>query len=321
MPILFCNVGWMERYQGLRSGDQISGGGSYVMKEGRGHEICNFSPDNNTFYGYVQPPGEQINIERIGKGSHNESIGGVTVVWTATRPGGGTAIVGWYKDATVFRSYQKFTKAPLAQSRNGIDGYWIKAPVSKATLLPVDARVFEVPRQVKGGMGQSNILYADSPASAPLVKRVAGFMNKGQTRRLRGQNRPTKQDQEKKAKIEKAAIRACCDHFESLGYEVESVEKDNVGWDLQAMAGRSSLRIEVKGLSGTVFSVELTPNEYQAFLQQADDYRLAVVLNTLEAPKLSICRYSKEQGTWVIEGRKNNALDIQIKQSASIKCI
>lgn len=321
MTILFCNVGWMERYQGLRSGDQISGGGAFVKKEGRGHEVCNFIPDKGILYGYVQPPGKQIDIDRIGASSDDDSIDGVTVVWTAGPPGGGTVIVGWYKDATIFRSYQKFHKAPVAQSQNGIDGYWIKAPFASATLLPLDARLFEIPRAVKGGIGQSNVWYADSAESAPLVKKIRAMIKSGRTPNIKKPKRGRAQDQEKKIKVEKAAIRACCAHFENLGYDVVSVEKDNVGWDLVATAGRSSLRIEVKGLSGTLFSIELTPNEYNAFTQQAGDYRLAVVVNALVNPSLSICRYSDEQGTWVIESDGSRKLEIKIKQSASITCI
>ena len=69
--------------------------------------------------------------------------------------------------------------------------------------------------------------------------------------------------------------------------------------------------------------MELTPNEFQTFLQQADDYRLAVVLNALEieTAELFICRYSKEQSVWLIEGREGSSLSIQVKESASIKCI
>jgi hypothetical protein len=320
MTILFCNVGWMERYQGLRSGDRIRGGGTYVTKEGRGHEICNFSPDKETLYGYVQPPGEQININRMGANNDDVSIDGVTVVWTAGPPSGGTTIVGWYKDATVFRNYQRFKKVPTVQSQNGIDGYWIKAPFASATLLPVDARVFDIPRAVKGGIGQSNVWYADSPESAPLVKMVRSMIEDGKTTHIAKQKRGQKQDQEKKAEVERVAIRVCCAYFENLGYEIKSVEKDNVGWDFVAKAGRSSLRIEVKGLSGEAFSIELTPNEYNAFVQQKSDYRLAVVVSALENPSLSICRYSEEVGAWIIEGKEGRVLEIKVKQSASILC-
>ncbi len=321
MAVIFCNVGWMEHYHGLKHGDQIVGGGSYVKEEGRGHEICNFAPSRNILYGYVQPPGAQIDIERIGASADDESIHGVTVIWTATRPTGGTAVVGWFKNATVFRKYQQFPKPPEIQQQNDIDGYWIKAPLEQANLLPVDERTLEIPRQVKGGMGQANIWYADKPESASIVKRVLDLVGGKRTQPVITKGRKGKQDQERKAEIEKSAIRLCCEHFEGFGYSVESVEKDNVGWDLEATSGKTLLRIEVKGLSGSVFSVELTPNEYRAFGQQSDAYRLAVVTNALESPELFICRYSKERNTWIVDDKANRSLQIEIWQSASIKCI
>ncbi|MCE1184430.1 MAG: hypothetical protein LWW92_02320, partial [Rhodocyclales bacterium] len=89
MRILFCNIGWMEQYQGLNAQDQISGGGAYVQQQGRGHEVCNFSPYKHQLYGYVQAPGAQINLNRLGGCDEDEYLGGITVVWTATHPDGG----------------------------------------------------------------------------------------------------------------------------------------------------------------------------------------------------------------------------------------
>ena len=226
MAVVFCNVGWMEHYQGLKHGDQIIGGGSYVNEEGRGNEICNFSPRRNFLYGYVQPPGAQIDIDRIGASPGDDSVSRVTVVWTATRPTGGTVVVGWYKDATVFREYQKFTSAPAIQRQNGIDGYWIKAPLNKSKLLPVDERTLEIPRQVKGGMGQANVWYADNPESAFIVKRVLDLVGGKRVKPVAIKSRKGNQDQVRKAKIETSAISLCCKHFEKLGYSVRSVEKD-----------------------------------------------------------------------------------------------
>ena len=99
------------------------------------------------------------------------------------------------------------------------------------------------------------------------------------------------------------------------------METDNLGWDLEAASGKTILRVEVKGLSGSAFSVELTPNEFKAFAEQADAYRLAVVTNALESPELFICRYSKEQKRWIVDGKANKSLQIDTRQSASIKCI
>lgn len=130
---------------------------------------------------------------------------------------------------------------------------------------------------------------------------------------------PRTTDQERKVKVEQAAIKACCHHYEKLGYTVSSVEKDNLGWDLIATLPRSCLRIEVKGLSGTNFSVELTPNEFLAFDAKATDYRLAVVTDALGSPRLYICRFSQEASRWVIEGEDKRGVEIHLKQSALIR--
>ena len=58
MRILFCNIGWMEKYQGLTDNDQISGG-SFVSEKGMGHEVCNFHSTNERVYGYVQPANDR----------------------------------------------------------------------------------------------------------------------------------------------------------------------------------------------------------------------------------------------------------------------
>ena len=112
MKILFCNVGWMESYQGQSAADKIQGGGSYVHEERMGHEICNFATHRRNVYGYVRPPNAnrqpgagQIKIERIG-GNQSDFVSNVLVVWTATRPEGGTVVVGWYKNAIVYRYFQ-----------------------------------------------------------------------------------------------------------------------------------------------------------------------------------------------------------------------
>lgn len=324
MTILFCNIGWMESYQGLGAGDQIVGGGAYVAENGTGHEICNFVAHRTYVYGYVQVRGSQIDIERMGANPADDSISGVTIIWTAKRPEGGSVVVGWYKNATVYRSYQTFSNPSAVHLRNKIDGYWIRVLSKDAQLLLVDDRTLIIPKGVKGGMGQSNVWYADQQESGPLVKSVLGFVDgtrrkPAETKGAKGKK--GKQDQERKAKIEQAALRLCSAHFESLGYFVESVEKDNRGWDLEARFGKILLRIEVKGLSGDSFSVELTPNEFKAFSQELDEYRLAVVTCALDKPALHVCRYSKEKASWVVDDQAGRTLKIEKKMSARIESI
>lgn len=174
MQVLFCNVGWMARYDGI-DGDSIQRGGSY-NKESIGHEVCNFNNVDSKVYGYVQPTG-RLNIVKLGAGKNDENIDGVTVIWTAGPDSGGTAIVGWYKNATVFRDSQQINKPTPLQKKNGINSYRILADASNATLLPIEKRDFMIPRAVKGGIGQSNVWYADKPESADLVKRALKLVN------------------------------------------------------------------------------------------------------------------------------------------------
>ena len=335
MTIIFFKIGWMENYCGQTANDQIQGGGSYVKKHGIGHEVCNFAPnpDDGYLYGYVQPIAETIDLKRLDQNSNGVSISGVTVIWVAThhvKKGSlGAKIVGWYRNATVFTTFQPFEHIPVLQKENGISRYIIKAPSDQAVLLPVDARVITIPRaqDIKGFFGQSNVWYGDAKNEdvQKFVHKITNYIEQYEKESIL-EDLKNKQsyakDQERKVKVEQAAIRTSICYFEQLGYAVRSVEKDNCGWDLEAEAGRTSLRIEVKGLSGDVFNIGLTPNEYKAFEKKSDDYRLSVVTNALKEPKLFICRFSEEQNGWIAEteGESPKKLNIELISSASISC-
>lgn len=175
MPLLFCNVGWMKRYAGI-DGDSIERGGDY-NNYSIGHEVCNFSNNRGYIYGYVQPVGETIKIEKLGAGKNDISISDVTVVWTAGPKSGGTVVVGWYKKATVYRKLQSIEYPNALQTKNGITSFMIKAPWKEAVLLPVDKRELIIPRAIKGGIGQSNVWFADKEESQEIVNRVLALIN------------------------------------------------------------------------------------------------------------------------------------------------
>ncbi|MFQ6027104.1 MAG: hypothetical protein ACE5Q6_06410 [Dehalococcoidia bacterium] len=64
--------------------------------------------------------------------------------------------------------------------------------------------------------------------------------------------------------MEQVAVRATAEYYQALGYQVSSVEKHNLRWDLEVrLAGRGSPRLEAKGLTGSMVIIELTPNEYR----------------------------------------------------------
>jgi hypothetical protein len=137
-----------------------------------------------------------------------------------------TVLQSHQDDGGVGGGYPKLSPLHLS---NRLKFFRIKARESDCTLLPVDGRTCKIPRQIKGGMGQANVWYADSPLSMPTVKRVRQLLagKKPVIQHRSGQKE--KQDQERKARVEKAVIRTTNDHYESLGYTVRSVVKDNVG--------------------------------------------------------------------------------------------
>lgn len=176
MAIVFCNIGWMKHYDGIR-GDSIQRGGSY-NNDSVGHEVCNFTPCNGSVYGYVRPTG-RISVERLGAKKGADHASGVTVVWTAGPDKGGTAIVGWFANATVFRDLQLIPRPSRTHRISNISEYRIVASVENAHLVPALERDFLIPRRVKGGIGQSNVWYADRPESAALVADVIKYVKYG----------------------------------------------------------------------------------------------------------------------------------------------
>lgn len=182
MPLLFCNVGWMNKYNGI-SGDSIERGGKY-NQHSIGHEVCNFTKNKGFVFGYVQPVGDSIKIEKLGASKKDEKIEGVTVVWTAGPESGGTVVVGWYEEATVYRDLQSIENPNALQTKNGVTSYRVKARADKATLLPVEQRELIIPRAVKGGIGQSNVWFADKEESQEIVGRVLELIKNGSTSTL-----------------------------------------------------------------------------------------------------------------------------------------
>lgn len=169
--IAFFNIGWMDQYNGLGS-DTIAGGGSLANEE-KG-EVYNFLNRDGVTYGCVQPSGSNMNINRLGAKDGDESIDDILVVWMATRPEGGTVIIGWYKNATVHRAIQQ---RPLGEKGSSeIQSYYAKAATRDCTLLPVDKRTFKVPRGQKGQPGRSNVWYADQPESQQLRSEILDYI-------------------------------------------------------------------------------------------------------------------------------------------------
>ena len=106
-PIVLFNIGWMKHYCGQTTDDKLINGGAYVQKNEEGGEVWNFLPTKGMCYGYVRSSrGGLLDIARVGATADAQYADKVTVVFTATRPGGGRVVAGWYHNARVWRKSQ-----------------------------------------------------------------------------------------------------------------------------------------------------------------------------------------------------------------------
>jgi hypothetical protein len=277
--------------------------------------------------GYVQPPSRnkewengRINLERLGASPGATSLSGVLVVWVATAPSGGAYVVGWYKNATVHAGWQASPKGADRRFGDAECGYFVEARAKDAVLLPPDERVCPIPQSGKGQFGQSNTWYADDPVSGPVIRAtVLDFIHEHQSpkRQPRRGGLPRQPDVLARQAVERIAVQAVTDHFELLGYTVESVEAENCGWDLTATLARRKLRLEVKGVSSKAVAVELTHNEYGAMRRHEATFRLCVVTDALKKPKLEVFAYSTDSGHWESDSRRV----LRVTEVTSARCV
>lgn len=317
--LLVCRIGWMQYYAGQTARDRIRGGGRYVDEQGFGWEIYNFLPGRKTLYGYVTSKGD-INLERLGAEPGADRVSGVTVVWTARRPKtGGIYVVGWYRNATVFRSYQRTpndTRRGNPQTRRPLQ--WnITASLADACLLTDERRVFRI-RFGEDSMGMSGTFFPDGSSAyqRDLRRRLLRYIGSGGRqalpreteakvrRRGRGGGAGWQTDPFVRAKVERRAIAAVRHRYRRYGYAVRSVERENNGWDLEATLNGRVMHIEVKGSAGDQVRAELTPNEYGSMAERDPDYRLCVVTNALQRPQVSEFRWVAELGHWADDQRR-----------------
>lgn len=171
MPTIFFNIAWMKHYEGETENDSPRYGGSYETK----HEVCNFLPVAGRCYGYVQPQGDGIALEKIGADPSDEFLDGVTVVWCARSPNAGhTVIVGYYRNARLYRTRQKLPPSQIHE-QNQLTSYFAECAQDDKILLSHKRRAERVPRG-KEAMGQSLIWYGEGSRGEEMTAKVADFL-------------------------------------------------------------------------------------------------------------------------------------------------
>ena len=129
-----------------------------------------------------------------------------------------------------------------------------------------------------------------------------------------------RKNNEKKAKrSEKRAIDDIKAFYEKKGYKVESVESKNCGWDLEATIGNIKLLLEVKGLNGKFYSINLSENEYNKLKENEDKYRICIVSNCNSSAKNRHIKILKfENNEFFDENDKEDKISYKIIKSLKL---
>lgn len=175
----------MKFYCGANENDIPYNGGTYVKENGYGHEQYNFDPvkleDGKAYcLGFVETKSSRdkrndLHIEKIAgcEGLKNmDSAEDVLVVWCATMAPETIRVVGWYKHATVFRSYRE------CEFDDGyVQDYNVLAEAKDCFLLPLDQRgllKWEI-RTAKNygyGFGQALVWFGTEDAAQDYIKNI-----------------------------------------------------------------------------------------------------------------------------------------------------
>lgn len=302
--ILFVNIGWMKYYRGPSACDPLNPGnfGYFKKKTGDGprvgHEQWNFLEQSGAMYGYVpREPG--INLARLGADAHAQSIDGVLVVFIARDPVEKVLkVVGWYRNATVYRHPRFVRRYGTTQV-----GAMITARAKDCHRLPIADRSLSIPtaQRAPGGVGQSPIWYAERHPQ--IVRRVWALVEsrtKADTRRRPSSSgSPRNPDPENRLAVERQAMQMAMDYFD----DTEDVSSLKFGWDIEAASDNGRIFIEVKGISGDSPVFELTPREYEKMREHRERYLLFIVTSALSRdPHVRIfrcCTHGRNAPAWV----------------------
>jgi hypothetical protein len=294
--VVFARTGWMKTFQGSRTQERPVGGGKY-NKTNIGVEKDNFLPDAyGCLHGYfsVGKGDQSIDLFRIDGRPETrklDQLSPVLVIFVATHPNGGGVIVGWYKNARLYRH---------EQARLDGHAFRIEADAKDAVLVPFSKRDFSVPRATtkSPGMGQSNVYYLfDShgkPRFVPWAEKAIKYVLK-----YTGENAldPGATDvadpvtaaeiqQERKAgrasnpklrkAVEERAMLVVEQHYKDQGIALEDRSK-KCSYDFYYTDGGKLQFIEVKGSQLKNPAIILTRNEVEFARRHWQDMELCVV--------------------------------------------
>lgn len=294
--LLWVKFGWSEYYRG----GPVDGNFPFIKDGEQGHEAWNFlRQDDGSYYCYTPPQG------RDGSTPSNADATGWTVACLAKDPKQkGVHLVGWYENAVLEGKYAVRPAGFDSGASAPHDEFYYSIRAPKAFLIPPDERT-EPFSHTSIRQGKYSLLagpgvhVTDNKAEVRAIieerlRRYAGVAipnpdpksapdrDNDPVDPLRGFGTP-----EHRKKVEEAAVAAAVRELKKLGYTSRSREKDNVGYDLEAVhKDGSALHVEVKGTSGKEPRLFMTRNEHD--YREAPEWRLAMVVDSLGTPDVRI---------------------------------
>ena len=309
--IILAHTVWMDQYEGdigtiVPSSFHWKAAGHVAERSG---EAYNFAVFRGKCEGYVSHF-KQINVNKLGASDDDRKVSGITVVWTATpRKGEARRVIGWYRNATVFRDAKK-SRNPVRKSTN----IFFTANSGNCVLLPIGQRDLEVPRSQDLGKGLGPGTAAIHFPGPELAKKLFSFIadykptvaDAGVLETdINSLKKPRQPDIAKRLAVEQAAMNEVRAILAANGWSVHDRTLQSCGWDYTASKpGIPSLLIEIKGLSGPELVPELSPNEFKHLkLHQNGSpkgrYVIAIVTDALDSAKRKLHAFGFEKRGWL----------------------
>ncbi len=278
--IVLLKTGWCDTYDG----DEVHGNFGYIQDNGAasGHEKFNFRETlGQGYFGYCPPIGDS-GVPRP------TDRNGWTVVWVSKKPGtAGVRIVGVYEDASF---EEKFLERE-------VDGqtitYCVRA--ARAYLVPSEMRKWAFPSPVRAGPCAYLKGAANDKKYTALVKEIEKAIGEIKTLSTspvvtEAGLDPQFPDNEHIKAVEKASVDFVWKTYAARGYKIIDRQlQKKVGYDLEARKKKETLLLEVKGTAGAIEYGYITIGELRVETGGArDQWRLCMVTNALEKPKLRV---------------------------------
>ena len=186
--VLFCNIAYMKYYDSFHDEEKSVNGGQYIIDTGDAFEKYNFYRcEDGMVKGFVETKYigeyddkdgtlEQLHIENIDQQYKNlDEIDRVTVVFCTKNPNKDvdtTVIVGWYKNAKVYRDRKEYLRRIFN----------IEAKFKDVVLVPEHERNYIIPQAKSNqddiGFGQANVWYANKEEHKSFVSDVLDYIDK-----------------------------------------------------------------------------------------------------------------------------------------------